>query len=78
MMRNAQSPLAAKNVYRAALGRCVAFFSSLLPPPTFSVVENESDTSCSMCADCVAKLLTKRDCSSDISTNDFSAVLFYC
>lgn len=59
--RKAHNPLAAKKVYRAALARCVAFFSSLLPPPTLSVVDKESETSCSMCADCVAKLFTSKD-----------------
>lgn len=74
-IKKAHRPLAAKNVYRAALGRCVAFLSSLLPPPTFSVVDSESVTSCSMCADCVARLLTSIVCNSAISTSDFSAVL---
>lgn len=74
-IKNAHKPLAAKKVYRAVLGRCVAFLSSLFPPPTFSVVESESDTNCSICADCVARLLTSNVCSSAISTRDFSAVL---
>lgn len=59
------------------LGRCVAFLSSLLPPPTLAVVDTESVTSCSMCSDCVARLLTNNDWSSAISNNDFSAVLCY-
>jgi hypothetical protein len=75
MTRNAQRPLAAKNVYLAALGLWVAFFNALLPPPTFSVVDNESATICSILAACVDRLLTSSDCNSEISRRDFSAVL---
>lgn len=77
MTRKAHKPADAKNVYLAALGRFVASFNCLLPLPTFSVVFSESATSCSICADCVARLPTSSVCSSEISIRDFSAVLEY-
>lgn len=61
----------------AVLLRSVARLSSLFPPPTFSVVENESCTSWSMCADCTLRLLASVVCSSEISTSDFSVALRY-
>lgn len=74
-IKNAHNPADAKKVYLAALGLCVAFFNCLLPPPTSAVMFSESDTSCSICADCVARLPTSNVCSSAISISDFSAVL---
>jgi hypothetical protein len=59
----------------AVLLRSVARLSSLLPLPTFSVVENESSTSWSMCAACTLRLFASVDCSSDISSRDFSVAL---
>jgi hypothetical protein len=59
----------------AVLLRSVARLSSLFPLPTFSVVENESSTSWSMCAACTLRLFASVDCSSDISSSDFSVAL---
>jgi hypothetical protein len=59
----------------AVLLRSVARLSSLLPLPTFSVVENESSTSWSMCAACTLRLFASVDCSSEISSSDFSVAL---
>lgn len=64
-----------QNTACAVLRRSVARLSSLFPLPTFSVVENESCTSCSMCADCTLRLFANVVCSSDISSNDFSVAL---
>ena len=74
--RNTHSPLAAKNVYRAALGLSDARFSSLFPLPTSSVTFSESATSWSMCEAWTVRLLASVVCSSAISISDFSAVLY--
>ena len=64
-----------QNTACAVLLRSVARLSSLLPLPTFSVVENESCTSWSMCADWTLRLFASVVCSSEISSSDFSVAL---
>jgi hypothetical protein len=71
-----QNMLVAQNSFCAVLPRSVARLSSLFPLPTFSVVLNESSISWSMCADCTLRLFASVDCSSEISTSDFSVALF--
>ena len=73
--KNTQSPLAAKNVYRAVLGLSVARFSSLFPLPTSSTTFSESATSWSRWEAWTVRLFASVVCSSAISTRDFSAVL---
>jgi hypothetical protein len=64
-----------QNTACAVLRRSVARLSSLFPLPTFSVVENESSTSWSMCAACTLRLFASVVCNSEISRSDFSVAL---
>lgn len=64
-----------QNTSCAVLLLSVARLSSLLPPPTFSTVLNESSTSWSMCADCMLRLFASVVCNSEISVSDFSVAL---
>lgn len=74
--RKAQKAHVPWNKSLAVLGRSLAFLSSLFPLPIFSVVKNESCTSCSMCSFCSVRLVTRVDCSSEISIRERSAVLY--
>lgn len=50
VIKKPHNPQLAQKTIRAVLFLSVALFNSLFPPPIFSVVENESETSCEMFA----------------------------
>ncbi len=75
-MRKVHNPQLAQNTVLAVLFLSVAIFNSLFPPPTFSVVDNESATSWDIFALWTSRFCTRVVWSSEISSMERSAVLY--